>query len=193
MIKVGLSWASFFGPAPSLHFSFLFLLNLLHCQTLKKHFVPSLMSVSPYWSKNNKLICVIGENIWPAFILHQKGGKIEENEASCAHNVHTQIFACSNSPKETFVLQEQLDKITALSACVTCINVCGCCVLRVPVGEKRLCSAKPVLASFAARCEVQWNKTFATIKQTRRGEQTLPTEFKKIRLRVRMTLSIVRI
>lgn len=56
----------------------------------------------------------------------------------CLQRGHTQMCACNThthtdthirfSPKETFVLHEQLDKLTGLRACacVTLIGVCVC-------------------------------------------------------------------
>lgn len=63
---------------------------------LKQHFVPSLMSVSPHWAKNNNLICVIGEKIWPDFTKPQKQGKWKKMSPRVHTMFHTDI--CMHNP-----------------------------------------------------------------------------------------------
>lgn len=65
-------------------------------QELKQHFVPSLMSVSPHWAKNNNLICVIGEKIWPDFTMPQKQGKWKKMSPRAHTMFHTDI--CMHNP-----------------------------------------------------------------------------------------------
>lgn len=128
---------------------------------LKQHFVPSLMSLSPHWAKNNNLIIwVIGEKLWPDFTTPQKRRKWKKMSPRahtmfhtdiCMHNLDPRLFFFP--PIQTFALLEQLDKIKIPSArAYVTQSMCVC------VSSKPSTSRKNTFSSLIQPTNIWWTK-----------------------------------